>query len=1000
MSAITQRIPTFLGGISQQADSLKRPGQLVEASNILPDFALGTLKRPGGKYEGTLLNASTGGKWFSILRDENEKYVAQYDDNIFRVWDLQNNCEPMPVDMGLNTGVPSGCNVSNLETDLAAYKTASDTLATKLGDLNTKGATYAETRDNTQDSVSSSLVVNYFPEKSKLVQEGRYDPKVTTGVLVDPANNRERVYEDGAVLETVTIGSAYATANKSRGDERTSEHPLLKRDGYRVYELRTTTVATKTYTQRDTDEAAVTTAETAYNTSKTSYNTAQTNYQSEVTACNISDSNVPTNAYLKDATADDIELLTINDYTFVLNKAKTTAMTTDVRADFEDHAFVVVTLVGYSARYEVKLEGTGITTTTGDSTTPSATSGTVADSKTIVADLVADINGTNGFTAVAVGPGVYISRSDGKAFTAATTGSTREEGLFAFTNTLDDISKLPRQCHNGYIVRIRNNADTTAGDQYVKFVTDEGAANGPGIWEETMKPGLKYKLDPLTMPHQLVRQANGTFKLSAIDWTERVVGDDETNPIPEFIGSTLNNIFIHRNRLGFLSNDKVFLGRARDLFNLFGTTATQVQDDDPIDLQAVTKQPVNLRYAEETSIGLVLYSDKEQFVMVTTEFVLSPKSVKLTSLSKYECDDKVSAVNMGPTQAFISKTPLWTRVFELAEVRDDQPPRFFETSSYVSELVPATVNQMIGSPALSLLSIGETGKNTIFHYRFYQTETDRISSWFKWKLTGTLLHQFFDVSTYYSVTVTTDDDDAKHVVVQSYDLTQEREEGFLTLETGQRADPCMDMFNINPRRTYDSSTKKTKVYLPYQHVKGAKLSVIDVGSYIGSSSIEIVDNSSGSIYYPTVTNDSGGDYALIDDDLRGKNILVGYVFDMEVKLPKIYVGEASGDAFKTDSTADLIVHRIKVDTLLSGPVTYKVEITGRSTFTEEYTTTLPQAYLMNSVNMVEAATHEVPVYQRNLNTKISITSDTPFPISLLGYSWEGNYRPRNYARYG
>ena len=207
---------------------------------------------------------------------------------------------------------------------------------------------------------------------------------------------------------------------------------------------------------------------------------------------------------------------------------------------------------------------------------------------------------------------------------------------------------------------------------------------------------------------------------------------------------------------------------------------------------------------------------------------------------------------------FPSHDPMRTRVFEIAEVRDDQPPRFFETSSYVSELVPATVDQMIGSPALSLLSIGQTGTNTIFHYRFYQADTDRISSWFKWKLTGTLLHQFFDVATYYSVTVITDDDDAKHVVVQSYDLTQEREEGFLTLETGQRADPCMDMFNINPRRTYDSSTKKTKVYLPYQHVKGAKLAVIDVGSYIGSTSIEIVDNSSGSIYYPTVTNDSGG----------------------------------------------------------------------------------------------------------------------------------------------
>src|SRR6056300_710717 len=101
MSTLTQRIPTLLLGISQQPDNLKFPGQVVDANNVFPDYALGMLKRPGGKYVASLKDAVTSGKWFPILRDENEKYVAQYDGTTFRVWSLLDG-SPRAVNMGTN----------------------------------------------------------------------------------------------------------------------------------------------------------------------------------------------------------------------------------------------------------------------------------------------------------------------------------------------------------------------------------------------------------------------------------------------------------------------------------------------------------------------------------------------------------------------------------------------------------------------------------------------------------------------------------------------------------------------------------------------------------------------------------------------------------------------------------------------------------------------------------------------------------------------------------
>ena len=41
MATITQTIPSYNGGISQQPDELKVPGQVKDALNVLPDLTHG-----------------------------------------------------------------------------------------------------------------------------------------------------------------------------------------------------------------------------------------------------------------------------------------------------------------------------------------------------------------------------------------------------------------------------------------------------------------------------------------------------------------------------------------------------------------------------------------------------------------------------------------------------------------------------------------------------------------------------------------------------------------------------------------------------------------------------------------------------------------------------------------------------------------------------------------------------------------------------------------------
>ena len=141
MTTVTQRIPNFFKGISQQPDNRKFPGQVKDALNVYPDYALGLLKRPGGKYVTGLENATSSGKWFSILRDEVEKYVAQYDNNTFSVWSLIDGSQRR-VNMGKYSNVPVTCDHSAYETAKNNYNTAVATRKAALNTLNNAESTY------------------------------------------------------------------------------------------------------------------------------------------------------------------------------------------------------------------------------------------------------------------------------------------------------------------------------------------------------------------------------------------------------------------------------------------------------------------------------------------------------------------------------------------------------------------------------------------------------------------------------------------------------------------------------------------------------------------------------------------------------------------------------------------------------------------------------------------------------------------------------------------
>ena len=172
------------------------------------------------------------GKWFSILRDENEKYVGQYADDTFKIWSLLDG-SLRKVDMGGEdlSGVPTGCNYTNLQSDLLAYnQDVADTLAA-ITDLNDKQAAYTEANDGQ----STTRVTHWETDLTYNTSQGTVLETVKSGIFQEKTNNRYTIKKDGVIknisaenisgpvltLQRVSGGTGYSAgtaATTSAGD--------------------------------------------------------------------------------------------------------------------------------------------------------------------------------------------------------------------------------------------------------------------------------------------------------------------------------------------------------------------------------------------------------------------------------------------------------------------------------------------------------------------------------------------------------------------------------------------------------------------------------------------------------------------------------------------------------------------------------------------------------------------------------------------------------------
>jgi len=413
----------------------------------------------------------------------------------------------------------------------------------------------------------------------------------------------------------------------------------------------------------------------------------------------------------------------------------------------------------------------------------------------IEAILPSDITGT------VIGNGIYLTSSSAFNLEIVDLDLMR-----VMTSTIDDISKLPIQCKDGYIVQVKNTKMSEEDDYWLKFV-GENNRDGAGTWTECAKPGIVKSWNVGTMPHIAQRQENGDFLVDEFEWADRTIGDDNTNSIPSFNGKKINKVLSFSNRLAFLSGENVTLSRPATFGkpNFWADTALTVSIVDPIDIASSSKYPADLFDGIEITTGLLLFSTNQQFLLSADSEILSPETAKLRAVSAFNYNKVVPPIYLGTSVAWLDNSNKYSRFVESADIMREGEPVIQETSKWVPSLLPKQIDLVADSRDNSMILFGKTGDDTVIGFKYFNDAQQRQqSSWFKWKHNEKLLYHFIVNDEYIFL-------DEDHFL-QKINLIQSTDDPSITqTDTGETTNFLLHLDNWTTifGGKYNDTTKKT-----------------------------------------------------------------------------------------------------------------------------------------------------------------------------------------------
>ena len=528
---------------------------------------------------------------------------------------------------------------------------------------------------------------------------------------------------------------------------------------------------------------------------------------------------------------------------------------------------------------------------------------------------------------------------------------------------------------DGDVYRIVGDDTVVLTGYYVKW--DATAST----WKECPYPGIETTLDGALMPHKLTWNGTTTFTFDEETWTPRAAGSLTSLPEPNFVARAIRDVFFYRNRLGFLAGEYCVLSQSGpDYQNFFRQSATDILDNDFIDVRAANVKVSTLDSAIQLNKQLLMLNRSTQFVMGTADGqLLTPTTAAIDVATNYAANSVAKPVTVGNSVYFPSENALFSALREYTVSNDSQVANSAEDiTAHIPSYIPAGVFRIAvaeNDNVLFLLTTGDQTRVYINNY-FWLNEEKVQNAWGYW--------QFDSADTILSM----------DIFGSSLFLLIERADGVHLERIDLKDDPTLtDMgfvchldHRVKVSGVYDGGADETTWTLPYEHSPFTEVQVVKCEDWTTSYGALIAT--------PTLsgTNDvvASGDYSDYD-------VYIGVPYTFTYRFSELFVRDSN----KPDEGSPIlnaVLHLRTMNIRFNETGFLRAEVTPRTgATTYQYSfngMVLDTADLVIGTPNITTGTFRFPVVADSQRAVIDLVNDSHMPSAIVSAEWSGNFTPK------
>ena len=670
----------------------------------------------------------------------------------------------------------------------------------------------------------------------------------------------------------------------------------------------------------------------------------------------------------------DFVAMTVADFTFILNKQKTTAMaSTTSSAKVEQAVYSVLQGVD-STKYSITIDGTTYNFTSSNTNSESIRDGLKSAVGSPSGITVSNL-GNSSFSIVKSSGTLNISSSDGYG----------DDASQVVKDTVQNFVDLPSPAIDNMVVQITGDATNNFDDYYVQY------DSSGDVWQESVAPSTKTTLDNTTMPHVLIRTADGNFRFSQVDgsiytisgtdydvplWGLRICGDIDSSPNPSFVGRKINDMFFHKNRLGFVADENVVMSRSGEFFSFFNETVTTVLASDVIDVASTHNKVSILRSAISFDEQILLFSDQTQFILAGAGGTITPENVSINVSTEFEASSTVKPVGAGSNVFFAFDKGSFTGFREFFVKSDTDTKSADDITSNVPRFIPSGVFKLaIATNENIMLALSSNEQNAIYVHQYYVTGGKRLqSAWHKWTFgtssTDKILNIDFIENTLYIVNQRSDG-----VYLETMDISPAVTDASASYLT--HLDRKITNSTTGVSESYNSGTNQTTITIPYTKTNTLSLVGASTGSNQAGQEISIVSQTGTSV--------------VVSGDITSYDYFIGEDYTFTFTFSQQFIQEADAQGSRISiKEGRLQIRNWSVNFNNTGFFTTLVQPVGRSSSSTTFTGTITGTGLLGTVNLADGD-YAFAVQSESDKLTVTLASDSHLPCNFINASWQGYY---------